>query len=97
MGAVAGAGSTVWAERKVKQRLETLQPDHAVKVAADKARQTGRTMAEAVVEGRGAMREREQELKDRRDQRHKGQPDLRLVSEGDPSAEANSAPRATRR
>mgnify|MGYP006275987075 CR=1 FL=1 len=67
----------MWLERKVRQRLDALQPDHALHVASERARSAGRTVVEAVAEGRDAMRPREQELLARRD--GTGGPDLRLV------------------
>jgi hypothetical protein len=63
VGAVAGASGTVWAERKVRSRLDQLAPDHLVVSAGNKARDVGRSVVDAVVEGRGAMREREDELR----------------------------------
>lgn len=63
VGAVAGASGTVWAERKVRSRLDQLAPDHLVVSAGNKARDVGRSVVDAVAEGRGAMREREDELR----------------------------------
>ncbi len=63
VGAVAGASGTVWAERKVRSRLEQLGPEHMVVTAGNKARDVGRSVVDAVAEGRGAMREREAELR----------------------------------
>ena len=63
IGAVAGASGTVWAERKVRSRLEQLGPEHMVVTAGNKARDVGRSVVDAVAEGRGAMREREAELR----------------------------------
>jgi hypothetical protein len=65
VGAVAGASGTIWAERKVRSRLEALQPDHLVVTAGNRALSVGRTVVDAVAEGRGAMREREAELRGR--------------------------------
>lgn len=67
VGAIAGATGTVWAERKVKARLDALQPDHLVVIAGNRARSVGRSVVDAVAEGRGAMRAREDELKGRFD------------------------------
>ena len=64
VGAVAGVSGTVWAERKVKAQLDALQPDALVVTAGNKAKAVGRSVVDAVVDGRGAMREREAELKD---------------------------------
>lgn len=82
VGAVAGVSGTVWAERKVKAQLDALQPDALVVTAGHKAKSVGRSVVDAVVEGRGAMREREAELKD-----HYGQ---------SPSARRHAPANATR-
>ncbi|MFM7070022.1 MAG: hypothetical protein ACKOYM_11260 [Actinomycetes bacterium] len=81
VGTVAGASGTVWAERKIKQRVEALSPDHALRVATVRAREAGKNVAAAVTEGRSAMRQREQELLDRRDGQRwsTGTPSLRVV------------------
>jgi hypothetical protein len=63
VGVVAGASGTVWAERKVRSQLDALAPDHLVVTAGNKAKSVGRSVADAVVEGRGAMRAREDELR----------------------------------
>ena len=99
IGTVAGAAGTVWTERKVKERLDALSPDHAVKVAAEKAKGAGRTVVEAVTEGRSAMVEREQELRARRDAGRAGSgPSLRVVDGTGPAgAGPASGPRAARR
>lgn len=65
VGAVAGASGTVWVERKVRSRLDALQPDHLVVLAGNRARSAGRSVVDAVAEGRGAMREREAEMRER--------------------------------
>lgn len=76
IGAAAGATGVVWAQQKVRRRLESLGPDHVVVTAGNQARkvtrQVGRTVADAVVDGRAAMREREEELVARRDRRQSG-------------------------
>jgi hypothetical protein len=63
VGAIAGASGTIWAEHKVRTRLEQLGPEHLVVTAGNKARDVGRSVVDAVAEGRGAMREREAELR----------------------------------
>lgn len=63
VGAVAGASGTIWAERKVRAQLDALAPDHLVVTAGHRARDVGRSVADAVAEGRGAMRAREAELR----------------------------------
>ena len=99
IGTVAGAAGTVWTERKVKERLDALAPDHAVRVAAAKAKDAGRSVVDAVAEGRSAMVEREQELRARRDAaRPPAGPGLRVVGGADaPTAAQASGPRAARR
>jgi hypothetical protein len=68
-GAVAGAGSTVWAHQQLRRRLDALSPDHVVHTANDAVKRAGRTVVEAIGEGRAAMREREAELRTARDDR----------------------------
>ncbi len=63
VGAVAGASGTIWAEHKVRARIEQLGPEHLVVSAGNKARDVGRSVVDAVTEGRGAMRDREAELR----------------------------------
>ena len=76
IGAAAGATGYVWAQQRVRRELDALGPDHIVVVAANQAgrvsKQAARTVAGAVVEGRSAMREREDELVSRRDARRGG-------------------------
>lgn len=67
VGAATGASGTVWLERKVRARLEALQPDHLVVTAQDRARSMGRSVVDAMSEGRGAMRDRESQLRRRYD------------------------------
>lgn len=63
VGAALGAGGTVWAERKVKNQIEALSPDQLVVRAGQKAGDAGRSILDAVSEGREAMRSRESELR----------------------------------
>lgn len=67
VGAIAGASGTVWAERKVRARMDALAPDHLVVAAGHRARSVGRSVVDAVADGRGAMREREAELRSQYD------------------------------
>jgi acyl-coenzyme A synthetase/AMP-(fatty) acid ligase len=71
IGAAAGSAGTVWAQQQVRRRLDALGPDHLVVTAGNTARsaarKVGRTVTDAVVEGRTAMRDREEELTVRRD------------------------------
>ncbi len=74
IGAAAGATGAVWAEQQVRRRLDALGPDHVVSAAGRGARRVGRTVADAVAEGRAVMREREDELTSRRDARAASRP-----------------------
>jgi hypothetical protein len=71
LGAAAGASGVMWAQQKVRRQIDALGPDHIVVTAGNQAKkvskQVGRTVAGAVVDGRAAMREREDELLARRD------------------------------
>lgn len=67
VGAVAGASGTVWAERKVRTQIEALQPEHLAVAAGNRAISVGRTVVDAVLDGRDAMRDREFELRGRYD------------------------------
>lgn len=66
LGVIAGATGTVWAERKVKERLDALSPDSLAVAAGHRAKAAGRSVVAAVAEGRGAMREREWEMRTER-------------------------------
>jgi hypothetical protein len=72
-GAAAAAAGTVWAEQQVRRRLDALGPDHLVVTAGNTARKVGRTVVDAVSEGRTTMRDREDELRARRDRRDRGE------------------------
>lgn len=74
VGAVAGAGGTIWAERKVRSQIEALSPDQLVVRAGRRAGDAGRSLIEAVSEGRQAMRTREDELRTRYNVRHPADP-----------------------
>ena len=69
LGAAAGASGVVWAEQQVRRRLEELGPDHVVHLAGRSARRVGRSVLDAVAEGRSTMVETEDELRARRDRR----------------------------
>lgn len=58
VGAVAGAGGSAWAQRKIKAQVERVQPARLVGSAGDALRA-------AVADGRSAMREREVDLRRR--------------------------------
>jgi hypothetical protein len=69
-GTAIGAGSTLWAERKVRRTLQQtaarLQPDALVVEVGRSARQVagsaGDRVRDAVASGRGEMQRREEEL-----------------------------------
>ncbi len=69
LGAAAGASGVVWAEQQVRRRLEELGPDHVVQLAGRSARRVGRSVLDAVAEGRSTMLDTEDELRARRDRR----------------------------
>lgn len=68
-GAAAGAAGASYATRKVKDAAAQLAPANVAKRAAGSVRHSGRQIVDAVKEGRAAMRDREDELKARRDAR----------------------------
>ena len=68
-GIVAGAAGANYATRKVKQTASQLAPANVAKGAANRMKQGGRQVVDAVREGRSAMHAREDELKARRDAR----------------------------
>jgi hypothetical protein len=68
-GAAAGAAGATYATRKVKQTAAQLAPANVARNAAGRAKQRGRNVADAIREGRLAMRVKEDELRARRDAR----------------------------
>lgn len=76
IGAAAGASGFVWAQQRVRKELDALGPDHLVVIAAGQAgritKGAAKTVAGAVVEGRSAMRDKEDELIAQRDTRRRG-------------------------
>ena len=68
-GVAAGVTGATYATKKVKQTAAQLAPANVAKGAAQRARQAGRHVVDAVREGRTAMHAREDELKARRDAR----------------------------
>ena len=65
-GVAAGATGANYAAKKVKQTASQLAPANVAKGAANRVRDGGRRVVEAVKEGRRAMHDREDELKARR-------------------------------
>lgn len=68
-GMAAGVTGAAYATKKVKQTAAQLAPSNVAKGAAERAKQAGRHVVDAVREGRSAMHAREDELKARRDAR----------------------------
>lgn len=68
-GTAAGAAGAAYATKKVKQTAAQLAPTNVARGAATRARSSGRTVVDAIREGRMAMRLKEDELKARRDAR----------------------------
>lgn len=64
-GAVAGVAGAGYAKRKVKRAAAQLAPVHVAKSAVAKVRDRSRDVAEAVRDGRQAMKAKESELKAR--------------------------------
>jgi len=69
VGAAAGATGSVYAKRKARKAVERLQPTNVARVAVVRARSSGRSMVDALKEGRAAMRAKEAELRESRDAR----------------------------
>jgi hypothetical protein len=88
-GAVAGAAGIGYAKRVVRKTAAQLDPKHVARTTVDQARRRTSDLADAVREGRQAMRTRESELRARRDGRidtldgHVGPTDQLLV-DGEP-------------
>jgi hypothetical protein len=74
MGAAAGAGGSIYARRKARRVAERLQPTNVAKVVVIKARDAGRSVADAVKEGRAAARAKETELREAQEVRSHSQP-----------------------
>ena len=64
-GAVAGVAGAGYAKRKVKETAAQLAPTNVAKAAVAKVRHRGADVADAVREGREAMRAKETELRAR--------------------------------
>ena len=62
-GAIAGIAGAGFAKRKVKQTAAQLTPTNIAKTAAAKVREKGHDVADAVRDGRDAMRAKESELR----------------------------------
>jgi hypothetical protein len=66
-GVVVGATTAVYAAGKVKRKAAQLKPVNVAKSAVSSVRGRFEDLADAVREGRAAMREKERELRARRD------------------------------
>ena len=62
-GAIAGIAGAGFAKRKVKQTAAQLAPTNIAKTAAARVREKGHDVADAVRDGRDAMRAKESELR----------------------------------
>ena len=69
VGAAAGATGSVYAKRKARKAVERMQPNNVARVAVVRARSSGRSVVDALKEGRTAMRAKEAELRETRDVR----------------------------
>jgi hypothetical protein len=66
-GAAAGAAGSSYAARKVRRTAQTLAPSNLARATLHRLRTRGEVVADAVREGRQAMRAKEAELQARRD------------------------------
>ncbi len=62
-GMAVGAGSALWAKRRVVRTVERYMPDKVARRAGVSARAVGQNVRDAATVGRSAMREREAELR----------------------------------
>jgi hypothetical protein len=67
VGAAAGASTAIATGKKVRQKADQLKPVNVAKSAASRARARSHEVADAIREGRAAMKAKEAELKQRRD------------------------------
>lgn len=65
-GAAVGLGGSVWAQRRVRRTVERYLPEQVGAKVADRARGLRADLADALEEGRLAMRDREAELRAQR-------------------------------
>ena len=63
LGMLAGAGGTMWAQRRVRRRLERYLPAQLRAEVSSRVRAAGSDLRGALEEGREAMTEREAELR----------------------------------
>lgn len=64
VGAIGGVSSSVYVQRRVRERMDRMQPDHVARRALGAAETVGRQVRGAVSEGRQVMRAREIELRE---------------------------------
>lgn len=99
-GAVAGAGSSIWIERRVRRTVKEaaarLQPDTLVlevgRSAARVAEATGDRVRDAVAEGRSEMRRHEERLWAELAERGMAIDTMSSLATGAPSSPATGAP-----
>ena len=72
IGALLGAGGSVYAQVKLRRSAQRYLPPEVGARVADRARRLGQDVADAVAEGRQAMAEREVELRARIEPDHQG-------------------------
>ena len=66
VGAGFGFGMSVWASRAMRSAAERYSPVRASKDLTTTLRRLGEDVRDAVAEGRGTMRDRERELREKR-------------------------------
>ena len=66
VGAGFGFGMSLWVNRVMRSAAERYSPVRASKELTTALRKLGVDVRDAVAEGRGAMRDRERELRDKR-------------------------------
>lgn len=72
-GVAAGAGAVVLLGKRIRRRVASLTPVKVAERGLRRARDLGESVREAVSEGATAMRQREQELRDRLDGRERSE------------------------
>lgn len=65
VGTGLGFGGSVWAQRRLRRKIEQYYPEQVAKQVSTSVRTFGADVAAAAKEGKAAMREREEALKAR--------------------------------
>lgn len=63
LGTLVGFGGSVWAQRRIKEKIERYYPDRVAEQVTTTVRTLGQDVRSAAQEGRAAMREREESLR----------------------------------